>query len=73
MSVEISVTELRRGLARVVESVRRGSEYTVVYRRRAAFRIVPLAASPARKRIGPLEDDPLYRAPAVGRSRHRAR
>ena len=67
MSDTINAKELRASLPRIVARVRKGARYTVIYRSRAAFRIVPMdepEAPPA-----PLEEDPLYRAPALGRSR----
>lgn len=66
MKSAINAKELRASLPRVVEEVRRGARFTVIYRSRPAFRIVPLddeVESP-----GPLEADPLYRAGPVGRS-----
>jgi len=51
----------------VVERVRKGTRFTVIYRSRPAFQIVPIyeAAEPSVA----LLDDPLYRAQAVGRSK----
>lgn len=66
MNVPISAKELRASLPDVVDRVRKGTRFTVLYRSRAAFQIVPMHEtehSPL-----PLEDDPLYRARAVGRS-----
>lgn len=66
MNIIISAKELRASLPKLVERVRRGARFTVLYRSRPAFRIVPVdeaEASPV-----PLEQDPLYRARAVGRS-----
>ena len=67
MNVSINAKELRASLPDVVERVRKGTRFTVVYRSRAAFQIVPMheAETPA----GAIDDDPLYNAPAVGRSR----
>ncbi|MGH2842656.1 MAG: hypothetical protein ACRDKL_03595 [Solirubrobacteraceae bacterium] len=67
MNVSINAKRLRSSLPQVVERVRKGTRFTVIYRSRAAFQIVPVDADehPA----GPIEDDPLYRARAVGRSR----
>lgn len=67
MTTTISAKELRASLPEVVARVRKGARYTVIYRSRPAFRIVPVddAAAPSL----PLEEDPLYRAPALGRSR----
>ena len=67
MSETINAKQLRASLPRVVDRVRKGARYTVLYRSRPAFRIVPVddPTSPA----DGLEEDPLYGAPAVGRSR----
>ncbi len=66
MSKTISAKTLRDQLARVVERVRKGEDFTVLYRSRPAFRIVPVDGS--RLELGNLEDDPIYEAEAVGRS-----
>jgi antitoxin (DNA-binding transcriptional repressor) of toxin-antitoxin stability system len=62
----INAKELRASLPRVVEEVRRGARFTVLYRSRPAFRIVP--TDDEAESAGPLDSDPLYRARAVGRS-----
>jgi prevent-host-death family protein len=64
--VSINAKQLRASLPEVVERVRKGTSFTVIYRSRAAFRIVPVDDAAAAS--GPLEDDPLYHAEAVGRS-----
>jgi prevent-host-death family protein len=68
MSTTINAKTLRAHLPTVVARVRKGARYTVLYRSRPAFRIVPVedALSDAGS---PLTDDPLYRAQAVGASR----
>ena len=63
----INAKELRASLRGMVRRVRRGERFTVLYRSRPAFRIVPVQAS-AGKTAVPLDEDPVYRAPAVGRS-----
>lgn len=66
MSV-INAKQLRQSLPKIVERVRRGERFVVLYRSRPAFEVVPVsgvADAPIR-----LEDEPLYRAKAVGRSR----
>jgi antitoxin (DNA-binding transcriptional repressor) of toxin-antitoxin stability system len=60
------VKELRGSLPKLVEGVKKGARYTVLYRSRPAFQIVPIDQADAPRT--PLEADPLYRAPAVGRS-----
>lgn len=62
----ISAKELRATLPGLVEQVRRGAQFTVIYRSRPAFRIVPVEDGGA-QRI-PLDADPLFRAGPVGRS-----
>ena len=64
-SISINAKQLRSSLPRVVERVRKGTRFTVIYRSRPAFQIVPVdhGAPP-----GELHDDSLYRAAAVGRS-----
>jgi antitoxin (DNA-binding transcriptional repressor) of toxin-antitoxin stability system len=66
MNVQINAKRLRASLPEVVERVRKGTRFTVIYRSRPAFQIVPVTGE---EPVGPLADDPLYRAEAVGRSR----
>ena len=66
MGVSITAKELRASLPDVVERVRKGARFTVIYRSRPAFEIVPVGG--ADQPAVPLADDSLYRAPAVGRS-----
>lgn len=66
MNLTINAKELRASLPRLVERVRKGAKFTVIYRSRPAFQILPInesSPSPA-----PLESDPLYRAKPLGRS-----
>ena len=67
MNVSINAKRLRGSLPDVVERVRKGTRFTVIYRSRAAFQIVPV--NEAEQGPVALADDPLYRARAVGRSR----
>lgn len=67
MNVSINAKLLRATLPDVVERVRKGTRFTVIYRSRPAFQIVPVDEAEAA--AGTLADDPLYRATAVGRSR----
>jgi len=66
MNTLINAKELRGSLPTVVKQVRRGVRYTVVYRSRPAFQLIPVEDSsmPA----GDLAGDPLYRAAPLGRS-----
>jgi len=62
----INAKQLRASLPAVVRGVKRGDRFTVLYRSRPAFQIVPVGEKSQNE--GQLEDDPLYKAPAVGRS-----
>ncbi len=66
MSKVISAKKLRDELARVVEMVRRGQRFTVLYRSRPAFQILPVDSDALE--MGPLDSDSLYQAEAVGGS-----
>ena len=66
MNTVISAKELRASLPTVVERVRRGGRYTVVYRSRPAFQVIPVDAIPAP--ASEATSDPLYRAAPLGRS-----
>ena len=66
MNVSINAKRLRGSLPDVVERVRKGTRFTVIYRSRPAFQIVPIDAS--EHALAPLQEDPLYRAAALGRS-----
>jgi prevent-host-death family protein len=67
MNAMISAKELRARLPEVVEKVRRGARFTVLYRSRPAFQVVPVDATPDSRPS--LKDEPLYRAKALGRSK----
>lgn len=69
MNVPINAKRLRGSLPDVVERVRKGTRFTVIYRSRPAFQIVPV--DEAEWAAVALADDSLYRAAAVGRSRDR--
>lgn len=66
MKTAIGAKELRASLPKVVEQVRKGARFVVIYRSRPAFRIVPVDESD--EEPGPLESDPLFRARPLGRS-----
>jgi antitoxin (DNA-binding transcriptional repressor) of toxin-antitoxin stability system len=66
MNTMINAKELRASLPAVVEKVRRGARFTVLYRSRPAFQVVPMDAAPSA--LGDLESDPLYHAKPLGRS-----
>ena len=65
MNVSINAKRLRATLPDVVERVRKGTRFTVIYRSRPAFQIVPVDDQGARDFAG---DDTLYRARPVGAS-----
>ena len=65
MPTTINVKTLRYEMRRIIERVKRGEHFTVLYRSRPAFRIVPLHGEVA---LGRPEDDALFAAEAVGRS-----
>ena len=66
----INTKELRASLPQIVEGVKRGEYFTVLYRSRPAFRIVPIEES---DRIScPLSKDSLYGAGPVGESSDRS-
>ena len=62
----INTKELRSTLSSIVERVRRGEHFTVLYRSRPAFRIVPVEAD--EENLLPLQQDSLYGAESVGTS-----
>jgi antitoxin (DNA-binding transcriptional repressor) of toxin-antitoxin stability system len=65
MSSIINVKTLRSEMGRIVERVGRGEDFTVLYRSRPAFRIVPVDGGLPR---GLPEHDALFGAEAVGHS-----
>jgi prevent-host-death family protein len=67
MNVHINAKQLRASLRDVVERVRKGTRFTVIYRSRPAFQIVPV--NQTEHVAVELPDEPLYGASAVGRSR----
>lgn len=67
MAISINAKALRASLPDVVRRVQKGARFTVIYRSRAAFQIVPLGD--AERDPVPLDEDPLYEAGPVGASR----
>ena len=66
MNVPINAKRLRATLPDVVERVRKGTRFTVIYRSRPAFQIVPVddeSSAPTS-----FAHDTLYRAQPVGSS-----
>ena len=66
MNKVINAKELRASLPALVGKVRRGERFTVLYRSRPAFQVVPVDDAPGA--AGDVENDPLYRAKPLGRS-----
>jgi antitoxin (DNA-binding transcriptional repressor) of toxin-antitoxin stability system len=66
MNVPINATRLRAMLPDLVERVRTGTCFTVMYRSRPAFQIVPV--NHAEHASVSLTRDTIYRADAVGSS-----
>ena len=66
MNVPINAKRLRATLPDVVERVRKGTRFTVIYRSRPAFQIVPVDDRDSAPIS--LSDDTLYHAQAVGSS-----
>lgn len=66
MTATINARELRRNLAQVVKRVRQGQHFTVLYRSRVAFAIVPPGQGAWPE--GDLSEDPLFNATPVGSS-----
>ena len=62
----INTKELRSSLPKIIESVHKGGKFTVLYRNRPAFRIVPIEED--LQINSPLSNDPLYQAKAIGES-----
>ena len=66
MNITINAKQLRASLPKVVARVRQGARFTVIYRSRTAFQIVPAEETAGPR--PPLDADTLYRAGPVGRS-----
>lgn len=66
MSIIINAKELRASLPKLVERVRKGARFTVLYRSHPAFQIIPIDETDTPRT--PLDADSLYRAGSVGRS-----
>lgn len=64
MAISINAKALRASLPDVVKRVQKGARFTVIYRSRPVFQIVPLGES--EQEPVPLGDDPLYEAGPVG-------
>ncbi len=66
MNTLISAKQLRNSLPEVVKKVRHGARFTVLYRSKPAFQLLPVDAP--MESAGDLSVEPLYRAKPVGRS-----
>jgi antitoxin (DNA-binding transcriptional repressor) of toxin-antitoxin stability system len=67
MNHVISTKELRASLPKLVEKVRRGARFTVLYRSRPAFQITPVDAAELSAKA--LDSEPFYRAGPLGKSK----
>ena len=67
MQRTINAKGLRASLPAIVNQVRKGARFTVIYRSRPAFQIVPV--DEARGAVRPSTEDVLYNAGPVGRSK----
>lgn len=63
MNTTITATEFRASLAAVAKKVQRGVRFTVLYRGRPAFQVLPLDAVPGL--VDDLDNDSLYHAKPV--------
>ena len=66
MPSSINAKALRASLPDVVKRVQKGERFTVIYRSRPAFRIVPLGD--AEQATVPLAEDSLYESGPIGSS-----
>ncbi len=66
METTINAKTLRAELPQVMERVRKGERFTVLYRSRPVCRIVPAESADSVR--GRVEEDSLFQAGAVGRS-----
>ena len=69
MEKTINIRQLRSDLAAIVDQVQKGARFTVLYRSRPAFRIVPVDGQPAG--TSDYTQDPLYQAKPQGRPKSR--
>jgi len=67
MTTTINARDLRANMARVVREARQGHRFTVLYRSRVAFEIVPPHSDSTEKWIV-LEKDAVYRSGPLGAS-----
>jgi antitoxin (DNA-binding transcriptional repressor) of toxin-antitoxin stability system len=63
----INAKDLCASLPKVVRQVRNGARFTVLYRSRPAFQIIPVDETMVH--LGDLKKDSLYRAKPVGASK----
>ncbi len=67
MTRTISAKQLREQLPKIVQRVREGERFTVLYRSRPAFQLLPIGEE-ASESLPPLQEDPVFRAKALGAS-----
>lgn len=68
MSSILNAKMLRQRLGEILHRVSKGERFTVTLRGRRVCQLVPLGAQ---EELGALEEDPLYRAGPLGRSKDR--
>jgi antitoxin (DNA-binding transcriptional repressor) of toxin-antitoxin stability system len=66
MNTLINAKQLRASLPDIVGKVRKGARFTVLYRSRPAFQVIPVESAPESSED--YASDSLYKAKAVGRS-----
>ena len=66
MDRTINTKQLRETLPEIVNRVRKGERFTVLYRSAPAFRLVPVTDQ--ERAMVPVEEDTLFEAEPVGRS-----
>ena len=62
----INIRTLRSQLSQILERVRKGERFTILYQSRPVYQLIPLGEQETSPST--LEEDPLYRTEAVGRS-----
>ncbi len=67
MSTTINAKQMRADLPDLVKRIGKGESFTVLYRSRPAFKLVPVNNLLASD-LPQLENDPLYQAPPLGAS-----
>lgn len=66
MQTTISSGQLKSNFGQIIGQIKKGNKFTVSYRKRPAFEILPLARQ--EQCIADLKSDPLYHSGPLGRS-----